>query len=112
PSTFAARGPHTTAPTGTPEPRPLARGITSGLMPAHWWANHLPVRPRALDLVDHQEPAALVADAAHFLQIFGADGVHAAFALDGLEEYRHHVRALARDALDGLRVIERHAHEA
>mmetsp|Transcript_11759 Transcript_11759/g.27449 ORF Transcript_11759/g.27449 Transcript_11759/m.27449 type:complete len:631 (-) Transcript_11759:1616-3508(-) len=44
-STPAARGPQTTAPTGTPEPKPLARGITSGWMPAHWWANHLPVRP-------------------------------------------------------------------
>src|SRR5450830_55994 len=41
----AALGPATTAPIGTPEPRPLARGITSGTMPAHWWANHLPVRP-------------------------------------------------------------------
>ncbi|MNT16454.1 hypothetical protein D3C72_1515580 [compost metagenome] len=44
-STLAALGPATTAPTGTPDPRPLARGITSGTMPAHWWANHLPVRP-------------------------------------------------------------------
>ena len=30
---------------GTPDPSPLARGITSGTMPAHRWANHLPVRP-------------------------------------------------------------------
>ena len=45
PSTSAAFGPQTTAPTGTPEPRPLASGITSGRMPAHWCANHLPVRP-------------------------------------------------------------------
>jgi hypothetical protein len=45
PKTSAARGPATTAPIGTPEPRPLASGITSGRMPAHWWANHLPVRP-------------------------------------------------------------------
>ncbi len=45
PNTLAARGPHTIAPTGTPEPSPLASGITSGLMPAHWCANHLPVRP-------------------------------------------------------------------
>jgi hypothetical protein len=44
-STLAALGPATTAPTGTPEPRPLARGITSGTMLAHWCANHLPVRP-------------------------------------------------------------------
>jgi hypothetical protein len=42
---WAALGPATTAPIGTPEPRPLARGITSGRMSAHWWANHLPVRP-------------------------------------------------------------------
>ena len=42
---LAAFGPATTAPIGTPEPRPLASGITSGTMPAHWWANHLPVRP-------------------------------------------------------------------
>src|SRR6478735_11589972 len=45
PKMWAAHGPATTAPTGTPEPRPLASGITSGLMPAHWCANHLPVRP-------------------------------------------------------------------
>ena len=45
PSMLAAFGPQTTAPTGTPEPRPLASGITSGSMPAHWCANHLPVRP-------------------------------------------------------------------
>ena len=45
PNTSAARGPQTTAPIGTPEPRPLASGITSGRMPAHWCANHLPVRP-------------------------------------------------------------------
>src|SRR3990167_241775 len=44
-STLAALGPATTAPTGTPEPRPLASGITSGRMPAHWCANPLPVRP-------------------------------------------------------------------
>src|SRR5690606_27897274 len=44
-NTLAALGPHTTAPMGTPEPRPLASGITSGWMPARWWANHLPVRP-------------------------------------------------------------------
>ena len=36
------------APTGTPDPRPLASGITSGTIPAHWWANHLPVRPMPL----------------------------------------------------------------
>jgi hypothetical protein len=42
---LAALGPTTTAPIGTPEPRPLASGITSGWMPAHWCANHLPVRP-------------------------------------------------------------------
>ena len=45
PSTFFARSPTTMAPIGTPEPRPLASGITSGTMPAHWCANHLPVRP-------------------------------------------------------------------
>src|SRR6185436_19435866 len=45
PNTPAARGPQTTAPIGTPEPRPLATGMTSGRMPAHWCANHLPVRP-------------------------------------------------------------------
>ena len=44
-STVAALPWATTAPMGTPEPRPLARVITSGMMPAHWWANHLPVRP-------------------------------------------------------------------
>ena len=32
---LAAFGPATTAPIGTPEPNPLASGITSGLMPAH-----------------------------------------------------------------------------
>ena len=45
PNTSAAFGPQTTAPIGTPEPSPLASGITSGRMPAHWCANHLPVRP-------------------------------------------------------------------
>jgi hypothetical protein len=55
---------HDDAPMGTPEPSPLASGITSGLMPAHWCANHLPVRPdAALHFVDHQQPLALVADA-------------------------------------------------
>ncbi|CFN82895.1 Uncharacterised protein [Bordetella pertussis] len=30
---------------GTPPARPLARVMTSGRISAHWWANHLPVRP-------------------------------------------------------------------
>ena len=46
--TFAAAPRARQAPTGTPEPRPLARAITSGAMPDHWCANHLPVRPMPL----------------------------------------------------------------
>ena len=37
-----------TAPTGTPEASPLASVITSGVMPAHWWANQRPLRPMPL----------------------------------------------------------------
>ena len=33
------------APSGSPPPRPLARVTTSGVMPARWWANQVPVRP-------------------------------------------------------------------
>src|SRR5215208_605002 len=87
----AAFGPATTAPTGTPEPRPLASGITSGLIPAHWWANHLPVR-----LIDHQEPVALVAQLAHLLQVVDPHRVDAAFALDRLEEHGHDIAVAFR----------------
>jgi hypothetical protein len=45
----------------------------------------------ALHLVDHHQPVALVAELAQLLQVFGAHGVHAAFALDGFKEHGHHV---------------------
>src|SRR5581483_11849673 len=45
-SKTSARGAARHAPIGTPPPRPFARVITSGVMPACWCANHLPVRPR------------------------------------------------------------------
>src|SRR2546423_1288483 len=44
-SNTSARGLARHAPIGTPPPRPLASVITSGVMPACWWANHRPVRP-------------------------------------------------------------------
>ncbi len=46
--TFAAAPRARHAPIGTPEPNPLASVITSGTMPDHWCANHLPVRPMPL----------------------------------------------------------------
>src|SRR5712691_8741730 len=45
-SKTSARALASVAPIGTPPPRPFARVITSGVMPACWWANHRPVRPR------------------------------------------------------------------
>ncbi len=38
--------------------------------------------------------------------------MHTAFALNGLEEHRHHVRVASGGAADGLGVVERHADEA
>ena len=52
------------APMGTPLPSALAMVTTSGATPKCWKPNHAPVRPRpGLHLVDHEQEAALVAQA-------------------------------------------------
>ena len=92
PSTFAAFGPTTTAPIGTPEPRPLASGITSGTDAGPLVGEPLAgAADAALHLVEHQQPVLLVAQLAQALQVLPARRVDAAFALDGLEEHGHHV---------------------
>ena len=59
----------------------------------------------ALHFVEHQQPAVLVADAAHFLQVAHGRRPDPAFALDHLEEHGDDVRVGAffgaRDDGDG-----------
>ena len=88
------------APIGTPEPRPLASGITSGAMPAHWCANHLPVRPMphcTSSSISSQPRSSQMRRTS--LQVLDRRRVDAAFALDHFEEDRDDVRvACARPA--------------
>ena len=64
PKTPAARPPVSSAPIGTPEPRPLAKVITSGRDAGPLVGEPLAgAADAALHFVDHQQPAALVAQA-------------------------------------------------
>ena len=113
PNTSAARGPQTTAPIGTPEPRPLASGITSGRMPAHWCANHLPVRPMphcTSSSISSQSRSSQTRRTC--LQVVDRRRPDAALALDHLEEDGDDVRVACGDVLERRDVVERHAHEA
>ena len=104
PNTPAARGPQTTAPIGTPEPRPLATGMTSGRMPGPLVREPLAgAAHAALHLVEHEQPAALVADPARFLEVVDRRRPDSAFALDHLEEDGDHVRVGAGDVLERRR---------
>ena len=82
---------------GTPLPSALAMVTTSG---TH--AEVLVAEPRAaaaeagLDLVDHEEDAALVAEPADALEVLGRRRVHAALALHRLEQHRGHRRVEGR----------------
>ena len=66
----------------------------------------------ALHLVDHHQPAALVAQHAQLLQVVHAHGVQPAFSLDGFEEHRHHVGVAFGGGLDGIDVVDRNADKA
>jgi hypothetical protein len=98
---------------GTPEASPFASGITSGTMPAHWCANHLPVRPdSALDLVDHEEPFLAVADLAHLLEVAHVGDVDAALALEHLQQHGDHGGVALADLLDRGEVVVGHPQES
>src|SRR4029078_6043651 len=82
-----------------PDPRPLVREPLAGAAHA------------ALDLVEHQQPAVLVADAADLPEVLDRRRPDAAFALDHLEEDGDDVRIRATEALDRADVVERDANE-
>ena len=66
----------------------------------------------ALYFVGHEQPLVAVADFLESLQVLQARDVDAAFALDRLDEHRHHVLVVRRDLAHRLQVVQRHAHEA
>ena len=85
----SARAQH--APIGTPLPSALAMVTTSGCDAEVLEAEPLAGAAEAgLHLVDHEQEPALVAQAAHALEVLGGRGVHAALALHGLEQHRGH----------------------
>ena len=65
-----------------------------------------------LHLVQHQQPFLLIADLAHRPQVLWAERVHAALALDRLQQYRHHPWIVGGNLAQGLYVIARGANEA
>ena len=75
-----------TAPTGKPPPMPLAIAMMSGVMPAHSWANSLPVRPIPVctSSSTSNRPAS-VAQLAERTQKLGRGTANAALALDRLD---------------------------
>ena len=66
----------------------------------------------ALHLVEHEQPAAFIADAAHGTQVVDRRRVDSAFALDDLQKNRRHVGVRLCDSLDRVDVVERHTDEA
>ena len=77
------------APMGTPLPSALAIVTTSGRDAEVLEAEPLAGAPEAgLHLVDHEQQAALVAQAAHALEVLGGGRVDAALALHRLEQHR------------------------
>ncbi len=90
-NTFAATPLPRHAPIGTPEAKPLASVITSGVIPDHWCANHLPVRPK-------------------LAQVVRVGHVNAALALQHLHQDGDD-RLVLGDALDRGVVVVRHAQE-
>ena len=65
----------------------------------------------ALNLVNHQQPVALVTQGAHLAQVIHVRRVDATFTLDRLQKYRHHVGVTGGGRLQTGQVIERHADE-
>ncbi len=65
-----------------------------------------------LDLVEHQQPAVPVAQAAQLAQVVGAGQADAAFALHGLDQHGHDVAMLGGGVVHGRDVVIGHAHEA
>ena len=66
----------------------------------------------ALDLINHQQPVAFVAQRTHVAQVVHVHRVDSAFALDGLKEHRHHVGVVGGGSLQRLNVVDRDADEA
>ena len=66
----------------------------------------------ALHLVEHQQPAVRLADLAQALEVIVVADDDPAFALQQLDQHRHHAAVRLRDALHRVEVVERHPHEA
>ena len=65
----------------------------------------------ALHFVDHQQPVLLIAKLSQGAQVVNVHRIDAAFALDGFQENRHHIRVAGGSFLQCLHIIERHADE-
>ena len=82
------------APSGKPPPIPLASAAMSGVTPACSIAQKAAGAADAgLHLVQHQQQAMLVAERAQADEKRARDDAHAAFALNGLDQYAGGVRA-------------------
>jgi hypothetical protein len=81
-------GPQTMAPIGHARAQALGQRHHVGRMPAHWCANHLPVRPMPHCTSSSISSHRARRRAAQLLQVVDARRVDAAFALDGLQEHR------------------------
>ena len=68
-------------------------------------------KPRTYVLHTTPRPE-VVAKLAQLAQVFGARGVHAAFALNRFKKHGHHIRMAVSGFFQRLNVIERHADEA
>jgi hypothetical protein len=90
---------------GTPEPKPLAKGITLVGKPFAGATN------AALHFVNHEQPVLFVAQCTHIAQVVWTHRVDATFALDGLEEHGHHVGIAHGGFFQRGDVVQGHANE-
>ena len=66
----------------------------------------------ALHFVNHHQPVALVTQGAQLAQIVQVHRIDAAFTLDSLKKYRHHIGVVGGGSLQCLDVVDRHTNEA